>query len=63
MPGNPNPSQKLKPKGEKALSKTPITAKLPLELDAYVRSHPLGMAEYVRQALAEKMEREQAQDA
>lgn len=60
MRGNPNPKQKLKPIGEEAMAKTPLAIRVPVEIDEFVRSLP-NRTEWLRQAIAEKYEREMKQ--
>lgn len=43
--------------GDKAMSRKPIGVLLPMELDTFVRSLP-NKSEWVREAIAEKYERE-----
>lgn len=51
---------RIKPKGEKAMSRKPIAVALPLEIDEFVRSLP-NRAEWLRRAIADAYEREQQQ--
>lgn len=46
--------------GEKAMSRKAVAVALPLELDEFVRSLP-NRAEWLREAIAEKYQREQQQ--
>lgn len=56
---NPKPTYKLKPLyGNKPLSSKTVTLRLPEDIDAFVRSLP-NRTEWLRQAIAEKYEREQ----
>lgn len=57
---NPNPKPKLKPLyGDEALAKKAVCVNLPKDLDEFVRSLP-NRAEWLREAIAEKRAREEA---
>lgn len=58
--GNPNPTYKLKRVYDEPVADKPVTVKLPIGLDAYVRSLP-NKSEWLREAIAEKYQREQLQ--
>lgn len=59
MRGNPNPSQKLKPVGDKALTNVAVNIRLTEELAEYLSQEP-NKTQWVRNACLEKMQREQA---
>lgn len=54
---NPNPKYKLKQIYDKPVAEYPVAVKLPVDLDAYVRSLP-NKSEWLREAVAEKYQRE-----
>jgi hypothetical protein len=54
---NPNPTYKIKPYNEEAMAKKTLATRVPVEIDDYVRSLP-NKAEWLRQAIMEKIERE-----
>jgi hypothetical protein len=60
MRGNPNPKHKFKQADVGQVAKTPISVKLPIEVDEWIRELP-NRTEWLRQAITEKYEREQAQ--
>lgn len=55
MPGNSNPSQKLKPVGTEALAKETVALRLPVKINEYVQSLP-NRSEWLRKAIARQME-------
>jgi hypothetical protein len=58
MGGNPNPKQKFTPViGNEAMAKIPLAIRVPVEIDEYVRSLP-NRTDWLRQAIAEKIQRE-----
>lgn len=59
---NPSPKFKLKQLYDKPVAEYPVAVKLPVDLDAFVRSLP-NRAEWLREAVAEKYEREQKQSS
>lgn len=60
MGGNPNPKQKLKPwYGDKAMAKTPLAIRVPVEVDEFVRALP-NKTEWLRRVIQEAVEREKA---
>lgn len=54
---NPNPKYKLKQIYDQPVAENPVAVKLPVHLDAYVRSLP-NKSEWLRAAVAEKYARE-----
>ncbi len=54
---NPNPKYKLKQLYDKPVAEYPVAVKLPVDLDAYVRSLP-NKSEWLRAAVSEKYQRE-----
>jgi hypothetical protein len=56
-----NPQEFLKC-GAEPVAEQPVSVKLPVSLDEYVRSLP-NRTEWLRQAIAEKLEREQQMSA
>ena len=56
--GNPNPKYKFKSNYAGEVAGKPISVKLPVEIDAWVRSLP-NRTEWLRQVIAEAVEREQ----
>ncbi len=59
MRGNPNPSQKLMPKGDTAMAVSPLAVRVPIYIDEYVRSLP-DRTEWLRKAIARQMEEDLA---
>ncbi len=59
MRGNPNPSQKLAPMGDKAMAVSPLAVRVPIYIDEYVRSLP-DRTEWLRKAIARQMEEDLA---
>jgi hypothetical protein len=55
--GNPNPKNRLTRVYDTPVAATPVTVKLPVDLDEYVRSLP-NKSEWLREAVAEKFARE-----
>lgn len=58
---NPNPTYKIQQKYSEPLAKINLSVKVGLKLDEYVRSLP-NRAEWLRQAIAEKYERDKKQN-
>lgn len=50
--------EKMKPIGDRPMARKPVAVALPIELDEWVRSLP-NRSEWLREAVAEKYEREQ----
>lgn len=58
MGGNPNPKQKLKPLyGDEPLAEKSLSVRLNIKIDKFVRSLP-NRTEWLRDAIAEKYQRE-----
>ena len=54
---------KFVPTGAPVMAEKPIAVRLPVEVDAAVRAMPSSeRSEWLRKAIAEKLEREQQQD-
>ncbi|KJH70759.1 hypothetical protein [Aliterella atlantica] len=58
--GNPNPKHKYVSPNPEPMSERTIGVRLPLELDAYVRSLP-NRTEWLRRVIAEAIEQEKSQ--
>lgn len=56
---NPNPTYKLKQLYDQPVADQPVAVKLPVELDAWVRSLP-NKSDWLRRVIAEAYERERA---
>lgn len=57
---NPNPTYKMKPVYEEPMAEKPLSVRVTAVVDAYVRSQP-SMTQWLREAIAEKYERDQSQ--
>lgn len=55
---NPNPKYKLKSTSLEPLAESPITVRLSVELDKFVRSRP-DRTEWLRRVIAEAVEKEE----
>lgn len=53
---------RLKPIGDRAMSRKPVAVALPVELDEWVRSLP-NRSEWLREAIIEKYQREVKQES
>lgn len=56
--GNPNPKFKFKSEYEGQVAEKPVSVKLPVEVDQFVRSLP-NRTEWLRRVIVEAVEREQ----